>query len=116
MRENNKLTKTYIRIKYYQIKKERKMKIKVCTSDKCRKSGGEELYEDLKDFSKKLNKYIEKEDLDKKPLKVKKTSCQHNCKHGPNVSIKSKQIGEASIFKLEEKILKKYDIKKENIV
>lgn len=98
-----------------------KMKVKVCTSGKCKKSGGEEIYKDLKDFSKKLNKYIEKEDLDLKDLKVKKTSCQHNCKHGPNVSIKAKgektkHIEEASLEKVEKKILKKYSIDKDKII
>ncbi|MGO3018650.1 MAG: (2Fe-2S) ferredoxin domain-containing protein [Anaerococcus sp.] len=86
------------------------MKIKVCTSGKCKKNGGKDLYKELNKLSKKVNKYIEKEGLDKKKLKVKKSSCQHNCKNAPSVTIKNKKLKEANIKQIEEKIIEKYDI------
>lgn len=91
------------------------MKIKVCTSGKCKKNGGKDLQKELKQFSKKVNEYIKKEGIDKKDLKIKGTSCQHNCKHAPNVTIKGKQIEEANIKEIKKKILEKYDIPKDAI-
>lgn len=89
------------------------MKIKVCTSGKCKKNGGKDLYKDLNQFSKKVNKYIDKEGLSKKKLKIKKTSCQHNCKHAPSISIKNKQLTESNIKEIEKEILKEYSIPKD---
>lgn len=91
------------------------MKIKVCTGKKCKENGSEDLYKDLKKFSKKVNKYIKKEDLDKKKLKVKKTSCQHNCKNAPSVKVKSKTINKADYDKVKKKVLHKYKIPKSAI-
>lgn len=85
------------------------MKIKVCQASKCKKCGSEEIYQELLFLSKKVNKKIKKEGLDKKELKIKKTSCQSNCKNGPSVEIKGKKIT-GDYKKIKKAICKHYEI------
>lgn len=92
------------------------MKIKVCTGSKCKKHGGEEIYKEMKDFADKVNQYIEEENLDEKTLKIKATSCQGACKHGPVVSLKSKKIKEAKVDEIKKEILDKYHIHQEKLI
>lgn len=86
------------------------MKVKICSKSKCFKNGGNDLYDKLCAFSKDLNKYLIDEKIDAKSLKIKKTTCQSNCKKAPSVKIKSSYIDNANLKKVKKFILEKYKL------